>query len=31
MEGLSMSVGRDYRSNSNYEYVIYGGARNAGD
>lgn len=26
---LSMSVGRDYRSNSNYEYVIYGGKRNA--
>ena len=23
MTGLSMSVGRDYRSNSAYEYVIY--------
>ena len=29
MEGLSMSVGRDYRSGSAYEYVIYGGKRNA--
>lgn len=25
MENLTMSVGRDYNSNSKYEYVIYSG------
>ena len=29
MTELSMSVGRDYRTNSAYEYVIYGGERDA--
>ncbi len=27
MDDLSMSVGRDYRTSSAYEYVIYGGKR----
>ena len=29
MDDLSMSVGRDYRGYGVYEYVIYGGPRDA--